>query len=71
MTRSRCSLSPSWVSHSQRFMMSFNFQAVLCFPLGEPLSAFSGCHLMTRSLALSSLVVGKLTGFVDACFPLC
>ncbi|KAF2604737.1 hypothetical protein F2Q70_00027067 [Brassica cretica] len=59
MTRSSCSLSPSWVSHSQRFMMSFNFQAVLCFPLGEPLSAFSGCHLMTRSLALSSLVVGE------------
>ncbi|KAF3557683.1 hypothetical protein F2Q69_00015730 [Brassica cretica] len=59
MTRSRCSLSPSWVSHSQRFMMSFNFQAVLCFPLGEPLSVFSGCHLMTRSLALSSLVVGE------------
>ncbi|KAF3506588.1 hypothetical protein F2Q69_00006328 [Brassica cretica] len=32
--------------------MSVNVQAALCFPLGEPLSAFSGSHLVTRCLVL-------------------
>ncbi|KAF3540225.1 hypothetical protein F2Q69_00022846 [Brassica cretica] len=44
--------APAWVSHSQRVTMSFNVQAALCFPLGEPLSAFHdvikrpGCSLL-------------------------
>ncbi|KAF3542707.1 hypothetical protein DY000_02007063 [Brassica cretica] len=33
--------------------MSFNVQAALCFSLGEPLSAFSGSHLVTRHLVLN------------------
>ncbi|KAF3561849.1 hypothetical protein DY000_02016271 [Brassica cretica] len=51
-----------WVSHSQRFTMSLNVQAGLCFPLGEPLSAFSGRHSMTRRLFLNLLCHGHVDG---------
>ncbi|WZZ27668.1 hypothetical protein YC2023_011069 [Brassica napus] len=54
----------SWVSHSQRFTMSFNVQAALCFPLGEPLSAFSRRHSMTRRLFLNLPCHGHADGKV-------
>ncbi|KAH0898840.1 hypothetical protein HID58_048408 [Brassica napus] len=54
--------APAWVSHSQRFTMSFNVQAALCFPLGEPLSALSGRHSMTRRLFLNLLCHGRADG---------
>ncbi|KAF3559567.1 hypothetical protein F2Q69_00012877 [Brassica cretica] len=44
--------------------MSFNVQAALCFPLGEPLSAFSGRHLMTRRLFLNLLCHGGISGYM-------
>ncbi|KAF3541766.1 hypothetical protein F2Q69_00023309 [Brassica cretica] len=54
-----------WVSHSQRFTMSLNVQAGLCFPLGEPLSAFSGRHSMTRRLFLNLLCHGHVDGSIS------
>ncbi|KAH0884008.1 hypothetical protein HID58_060104 [Brassica napus] len=54
--------APAWVSHSQRFTMSFNVQAALCFHLGEPLLAFSGRHSMTRRLFLNLLCHGRADG---------
>ncbi|KAF3505583.1 hypothetical protein F2Q69_00005985 [Brassica cretica] len=42
--------------------MSFNVQAALCFPLGEPLSALSGRHSMTRRLFLNLLCHGRADG---------
>ncbi|KAF2597361.1 hypothetical protein F2Q68_00011239 [Brassica cretica] len=42
--------------------MSFNVQAALCFPLGEPLSVFSGRHSMTRRLVLNLLLHGHVDG---------
>ncbi|KAH0868802.1 hypothetical protein HID58_075824, partial [Brassica napus] len=44
--------------------MSFNVQAALCFPLGEPLSAFSGRHSMTRRLVLNLFCHGHVDGTV-------
>ncbi|KAH0903434.1 hypothetical protein HID58_042937 [Brassica napus] len=44
--------------------MSFNVQAALCFPLGEPLSAFSRRHSMTRRLFLNLPCHGHADGKV-------
>ncbi|WZZ35191.1 hypothetical protein YC2023_018592 [Brassica napus] len=44
--------------------MSFNVQAALCFPLGEPLSALSGRHSMTRRLFLNLLCHGGISGYM-------
>ncbi|KAH0898708.1 hypothetical protein HID58_048276 [Brassica napus] len=44
--------------------MSFNVQAAPCFPMGEPLSAFSGRHSMTRRLFLNLLCHGHVDGKV-------
>ncbi|KAF3590488.1 hypothetical protein DY000_02021834 [Brassica cretica] len=42
--------------------MSFNVQAALYFPLGEPLSVFSGRHSMTCPLFLNLLCHGRADG---------
>ncbi|KAF3498397.1 hypothetical protein DY000_02053634 [Brassica cretica] len=39
--------------------MSFNVEATLCPRLGEPLSAFSGCRLVTRHLVLNLPCCGQ------------
>ncbi|KAH0899380.1 hypothetical protein HID58_048948, partial [Brassica napus] len=44
--------------------MSFHVQSALCFPLGEPLSVFSGRHSMTRRLVLNLLFHGHVDGKV-------
>ncbi|KAF2575201.1 hypothetical protein F2Q70_00004318 [Brassica cretica] len=48
-------------------MMSFNVQAALCFPLGEPLSVFSTSFDDSSPFLESPL--GMLMGVVDACSP--
>ncbi|KAF2559573.1 hypothetical protein F2Q68_00016783 [Brassica cretica] len=40
----------------------FDPNTALCFPLGEPLSAFSGRHSMTRRLVLNLLCHGHVDG---------
>ncbi|KAF3552142.1 hypothetical protein DY000_02006813 [Brassica cretica] len=45
--------------------MSFNVQTTLCFLLGEPLSAFSGRHSMTRRLFLTLLCHGRADGSIS------
>ncbi|KAF3592049.1 hypothetical protein DY000_02021237 [Brassica cretica] len=49
--------------------MSFNVQAALCFPLGEPLSAFSGRHSMTRRLVLNLRCHGHVDGSIEFLRP--
>ncbi|KAF2560761.1 hypothetical protein F2Q70_00017547 [Brassica cretica] len=44
--------------------MSFNVQAALCFPWGEPVSAFSGRHSMTGRLFLNLLCHGGISGYM-------